>query len=134
MYTFFSPLNYLENLMIKINRLFLIPLLVLLVATGCSNGGTKIESEFPIPADVESINTDDDGAVNFQTSLDLSEAVAFYREEFKTLGYVERTLLTVDSETVFSIVFDGHESGNAIVIQGVDLGDNTNVNIRYEDI
>ena len=72
--------------MIKINRLFLIPLLVLLVATGCSKGETKIESEFPIPADVESIDTDDVGGVNFQTSLGLSEAVAFYREEFNSFS------------------------------------------------
>jgi hypothetical protein len=33
------------------------------------------------------------------------------------------------------MVFDGHAKGQAIVIQGVDLGNSmTNVNIRFEDV
>jgi hypothetical protein len=33
------------------------------------------------------------------------------------------------------MVWDGHPSGKAIVVQGVDLGDGSvNVNIRLEDV
>jgi hypothetical protein len=33
------------------------------------------------------------------------------------------------------MVFDGHESGKAIVVQGVDLGDGmVNISIRLEDV
>jgi hypothetical protein len=56
-------------------------------------------------------------------------------DSFTSSGYTERTILTVTSETTFSMVFDGHESGQAIVVQGVDFGDGTvNVNIRLEDV
>ena len=33
----------------------------------------------------------------------------------------------------FSVVFDGHPSGEAIVVQGVDLGESVNINLRFED-
>ena len=96
----------------------------------------EIESEFPIPDDVDAGSVMDmgDGAINFQTSLSLPDAVTFYRFAFIDLGYVEREINTSITDTVFSIVFDGHPSGKAIVIQGVTLGDNTNINIRFEDI
>jgi len=61
--------------------------------------------------------------------------VAFYRDAFKSAGYVERDILTGISEDTFSIVWDGHPSGKAIVVQGVDLGDGrVNVNVRFEDV
>ena len=51
------------------------------------------------------------------------------------LGYAERDLLTVTSDTTFSMVFDGHESGKAISVQGVDLGDGTvNISIALVDL
>ena len=67
--------------------------------------------------------------------MTLDEAMKFYVETFTNSGYTERAILTVTSETTFSMVFDGHESGKAIVVQGVDLGDGTvNINIRLEDV
>ena len=54
---------------------------------------------------------------------------------FGKQGYTERELLTTVTDGVFSFVFDGHESGQAIVIQGVDLGDGSvNVNISFQDV
>lgn len=74
------------------------------------------------------------GTVNYQTNLSLDEVMEFYRGVYGDMGYTERQLLTVVSEGVFSMVFDGDPSGQAVVIQGVDLGDGTmNVNLRLED-
>ncbi len=75
------------------------------------------------------------GTTNFQVKMTLDEAMKFYMEALTREGYTERPILTVTSETTFSMVFDGHESGKAIVVQGVDMGDGTvNVNIRLEDV
>lgn len=93
-----------------------------------------VETEFPLPEDVENMDDLGNGAINFQTSLSLPDAVTFYRFAFMDLGYVEREINTSIEDTTFSMVFDGHESGIAIVIQGVDLGESVNINIRFEDI
>jgi len=92
------------------------------------------DTEFPLPDDAQNV-TEVAGTVNYQTKLSLDDVMKFYRDAFASLGYTERELLTTVSDGVFSIVFDGHESGQAIVIQGVDLGDGSmNVNIRLEDV
>jgi hypothetical protein len=91
------------------------------------------DSDFPMPNDAKNIISVA-GTVNYQTSLSLDEVMDFYRDVFGKQGYAERPILTVVSDGVFSMVFDGHESGKAIAVQGVDLGDGTvNVNIRFED-
>ncbi len=100
------------------------------------NGGnaTGVESDFPLPDGATNIQ-ELGGSTNFQVKLSLDEAMKFYMEVFTSKGYTERAILTVTSETTFSMVFDGHESGKAIVVQGLDMGDGTvNVNIRLEDV
>lgn len=91
-------------------------------------------TEFPLPEDVEKVDDLGNGAINFQTSLSLPDAVTFYRFAFIGLGYTEREINTAITDTTFSLVFDGHESGKAIVVQGVDLGGSVNINIRFEDM
>jgi hypothetical protein len=77
----------------------------------------------------------EDGAINYQTSLSIPEVVDFYREAFAAEGYEEREITTVINDTTFSIVWDGHPNGQALVVQGVDLGNGTtNVNVRFEDV
>lgn len=97
-----------------------------------SDGGS-FDTEFPVPDDAQNF-TNLAGNVNFQTGLSLEEAMAFYRDAFTAQGYTERDLLTVTSDTTFSMVFDGHASGDAIVVQGVDLGGSSNVNVRLEAV
>lgn len=89
-------------------------------------------TEFPLPPKVSNFTDLGDGAINFQTDMSLKDTIAFYREAFTSQGYTERTINTAITDTTFSMVFDGHASGKAIVIQGVDLGGSTNVNIRFE--
>lgn len=97
-------------------------------------GASGVESEFPLPDGAVNVQ-DLGGTTNFQVKMTLDEAIKFYQEALTKEGYTERPILHVTSETTFSMVFDGHESGKAIVVQGVDMGDGTvNVNIRLEDV
>jgi hypothetical protein len=67
--------------------------------------------------------------------VSVEDAIAFYRDAFAGAGLTERTINTAITATTFSMVFDGHASGKAIVVQGVDLGNGTtNINIRFEDV
>jgi|GEM_PF-261451 len=103
---------------------------------GPSGGaGQKITSEFPLPDDVSQFMDLGGGSVNFQTGLSIKDSLDFYRTAFKKEGYKEREINTSITDATFSLVFDGHASGKAIVIQAVDLGNgNTNINIRFEDM
>lgn len=92
------------------------------------------DSEFPMPDDASNV-TSIANTTNFQTKLSLEEAMNFYRDVYGKEGLTEYDLLTVVSDGVFSMVFEGHPSGQSVVIQGVDLGDGTtNISIRLEDI
>lgn len=92
-------------------------------------------TEFPLPADASNVISMGSDIVNFQTKLSLDEAMKFYLDEFGKKGYAERDGLTVTSDMTFSMVFDGHESGKAVTVQGVDLGDGTvNISISLVDI
>jgi hypothetical protein len=98
-------------------------------------GSENFDTEFPLPASVENFMKLDENAINYQTSMKLPEVIDFYRQAFKDAGYEERDITTVINDTTFSIVWDGHPSGQAVVVQGVDLGNGmTNVNVRLEDV
>ncbi len=99
-----------------------------------NGGGTEVKTGFPLPDGATNVQ-DLGGTTNFQVKMTLDDAMKFYVDALTKAGYTERPILTVTSETTFSMVFDGHESGKAIVVQGVDMGDGTvNVNIRLEDV
>ena len=105
--------------------------------TTTNDGGITIggESEFPLPDDAFNVINMGSDVTNFQTKMSLDDSMKFYKDEFAKLGYTEREILTVTSSTTFSMVYDGHESGKAIAVQGVDLGDgSTNISITLSDI
>ena len=96
--------------------------------------GEDVETEFPVTDDATNL-TILAGSTNYTTNLTIDEAVEFYRNEFTALGYTERTILTVIEESTVSFVFDGHSSGQAIVVQMVDLDPlGVNINVRLEDV
>jgi hypothetical protein len=98
------------------------------------SGGTS-ESGFPLTPDAYNVTEIGDGSVLFYTKLSQEEALKFYRDEYTSMGYTERDILTTVSDGVFSIVFDGDPSGKAVVIQSVDLGDGSStIAIRLEDV
>ncbi len=103
--------------------------------TGDSSDTQNPDSDYPMPDSVSNFTDLGQGTVTFQTTLSLEEVMDFYRDSLGKEGFTERELLTVTSDSTFSLVFDGHASGKAIVIQGVDLGDgSTNVSIRLEAV
>jgi len=105
-----------------------------------SEGGAEesqgdYDTVFPLPDDVQNfIGEGGESMVNFQTHLSLEEAVKFYRQAFTEQGLTERKALTVIEDEIFSMVFDGWPNNTALVIQGVDMGETTNINIRFEDV
>jgi hypothetical protein len=103
-------------------------------ATLAEKAPSGFDTEFPLPPEVSNFMDTGNGSINFQTTMSLKDAIAFYREAFTKAGYKERQINTAITDGTFSMVFDGHANGKAIVIQGVDLGGNTNINIRFEDI
>jgi len=99
-----------------------------------NNGENVISSDFPMTADAYNV-TEAAGSLIFYTKLSLEDTMQFYRNEYTAKGYTEREALTVVSEGIFSMVFDGDPSGKAVVIQSVDLGDGSRtVSIRLEDV
>jgi hypothetical protein len=96
--------------------------------------GENVETEFPLPDTVNNL-TDVMGSIVFQTDMSMEETIAFYRNAFTAEGYTERDLLTSITDTTASLVFDGHTSGQAIVLQIVVLSEtSTNVTLRLEDV
>lgn len=89
-----------------------------------SNSGTdsSVSSDFPMIDDAFNV-VEVGGSLIYYTKLSAEDALKFYRDEYTSMGYMERELLTVVESGMFSIVFDGDPSGKAVVIQSVDLGD-----------
>ena len=102
---------------------------------GSGNGSGGYNTKFPLPSNVSNFTDTGNNSINFQTSMSLKDTIAFYRDALTKAGLTERTINTAISDTTFSMVFDGDPSGQAVVVQGVDLGNGkTNVNIRYEKV
>jgi len=100
-----------------------------------TGNGSSSDSEFAMTADAYNVTNIGDGSILYYTKLSLDDTMKFYRDEYTSRGYTERKLLTVVSDGVFSMVFDGDPSGKAVVIQSVDLGDGSRtVTIRLEDV
>lgn len=94
---------------------------------------SNASSPYPVTEDAREITDFGDGSILYYTNMSLEEVMDFYRDAYTSRGYTERELLTVVSDGVFSMVFDGDPSGKAVVIQSVDLGDGSRtVAIRLE--
>ena len=102
---------------------------------GTGGSDAQTESDFPMTDDAFNVVEVGDGSLVYYTRLSAEEAMEFYRAEYTSRGYTEREILTVTAEGTFSLVFDGDPSGEAVVIQSVDLGDGSRtIAIRLEDI
>lgn len=117
--------------------------ILVIISLGCSvlggggsgNGSSGYNTKFPLPSGVSNFTDTGNSSINFQTSLSLKDTITFYRDALTKEGLTERTENTAITDTTYSMVFDGDSNGQAIVVQGVDLGNGkTNVNIRYEKV
>ena len=101
---------------------------------GDNTGAGTVETDFVMTADAYNI-IEANGTLIFYTKMSLEDAMEFYRAEYTAKGYTEREILTVVSDGVFSMVFDGDPGEKSIVIQSVDLGDGSrSITIRLEDV
>ncbi|HMB21483.1 MAG TPA: hypothetical protein VKP08_01565 [Anaerolineales bacterium] len=98
-----------------------------------NNASGAADTDFPMTDDASNV-IEANGTLIFYTKMSQEDLMAFYRNEYKAKGYTEREILTVVSDGVFSMVFDGDPSGKAVVIQSVDMGDNRTITIRLEDV
>ena len=98
------------------------------------NTDSITSTDFPVTSDAYNV-TEAAGSLVFYTKLSLDDVMKFYRDEYTARGYTEREILTVVSDTTFSMVFDGDPSGKAVVVQSVDLGDGSRtIAIRLEAV
>jgi len=103
--------------------------------SGGSGGGAKNDSGFPVTKDAYNVTNFGENNIIYYTKMSMDDVMEFYRNEYGSMGYKEREILTVVSDTTFSMVFDGDPSGMAVVIQSVDLGDGSRtVSIRLENV
>lgn len=102
-------------------------------ATDAPDFSTGDDSDFPMLEDAANV-VDNAGVVNYETGFSLDEVITFYRETLTSQGYTEREVNAAITDTTFNLVFDGHESGQALAIQGVDLGNGkVNVTLFLQD-
>jgi hypothetical protein len=103
--------------------------------SGTQESKADYDTVFPLPDDVQNFTGEGgESQVNFQTDLSLVEVVEFYRQAFAEKGLTEYEILTSVEDQSFSMVFMGWPNGLELVIQGVDLVESTNVNIRLEEV
>ncbi|MEK6220854.1 MAG: hypothetical protein N2D54_01230 [Chloroflexota bacterium] len=125
----------------KISKPMTLIIILAFSLAACSGGGSGKSDEVVeavgvgLPDGTITNLTITNGSVNFQIESTLEEQISFYRGNTSANGLTERTLLTSITDTSVSYVFDGNASGQAVVIQMVDLGDGSiNVNIRLENV
>ena len=100
-----------------------------------SDSSDTVNTDFPITDDAFNITELDAGSILYYTKLSAEDAMQFYRDAYTAKGYTERKAATAVSASTFSMIFDGDPSGNAIVVQSVDMGDGTRtITVRLEDV
>jgi hypothetical protein len=102
-----------------------------------SQAPTGVPSDFPVMPDAINLKvlaTGDNAQINYQTKLSQAEVMGYCTAFFLTQGWQQRTDLTSQTATTFSIVFASGTNPTDIVVQGVTVGTFTNVNVRYEAV
>lgn len=97
----------------------------------------QFNTEFPLPNSVrnfQNVQGPGEAAINFQTDLNLSQAIAFYRQQFGRLGLTERSVNTAITDGTFSLIFDTWSNGKPVVVQGVSMGRSTNISLRLDNL
>lgn len=93
---------------------------------------SKVETEFPLLPDAKNV-MDLQGSINYQSGTSMEDSFDFYKKAFTGKGLTENSILTLQEDTVWQLVFTGSENGKSLVVQTTKLDDATiNINIRYE--
>lgn len=93
------------------------------------------EVGLPLPDNVSNVEIED-GQVLFQVEASVVEVITFFRVAASSQELTERTESTVtDNQTYANLIFEGSESGRAIVVQMAAMDeDTTAVSLRLEEL
>ena len=80
------------------------------------------ESPFPMPSDAFNVASTAD-VLAYQTNLSSDDVIKFYQDEFGKAGYTEDASFSMNFNGVFTLAFNGHESGKQILVAGAPTGD-----------
>ncbi len=90
------------------------------------------ESPFPMTDDASNVVSTPE-MVTYLTSLSADEVIKFYQDKFGAMGYTEEKDMTANFGGIFSMTFDGHESGKKIIIAGVPFEEGkTSVTVTFQ--
>jgi hypothetical protein len=71
--------------------------------------------------------------MSLETELSIKELLAFYRKELAAQGLEENKQLTLEIDSVFSLVMGSLPDGKSVVVQGVKIdAKKTNITVRME--
>lgn len=102
---------------------------------GVSGSDSTVSTEFPMTPDAYNVTDLGNGSILYYSKLSAEDTMNFYRDEYTSLGYKERKILTTVSDKTFNLVFDGDPSGKSVIVQSVDLGDGSRtITVRLETI
>lgn len=106
-----------------------------------SNSGGQmpagVPADFPVTQDATSLKvlaTGDQAQINYQTKMGLADVIAFCTEKLTEAGWTMQPNMLSMTSTTFSLVFASSSKPTDIVVQGVQVGNLTNVNVRYEAV
>jgi hypothetical protein len=96
-----------------------------------------VPADFPVTQDATNLKVLTTGAqaqIDYQTSMNLNEVIGFCTVKLTSAGWVLQPVMMSMTATNFSVAFSSSSNPADIVIQGVTVGNLTNVNVKYEVI
>jgi hypothetical protein len=107
-----------------------------LTATACGAFGPPNDgiADLPRPGNSSNLTILSEGMLTFDTDMNLKDMDAFYKDMLTKKGYTERKNLSMLTEAELGLVFDGHASGQAIIVQGGLIQDYYTITLRLRDI
>lgn len=115
---------------------WIILMVLALTATACGAFGppNDVIADLPRPGNSSNLTKLSDGMLTFDTDMNLKDMQAFYKDMLTKKGYTERTNLSMLTDAELGLVFDGHASGKAIIVQGGLIEDYYTITLRLRDI
>jgi hypothetical protein len=106
-----------------------------------SNSGAQlpdgVPADFPVTQDAANLKVlskGDKAQIDYQSNMGLNQVLTFCTVKLSSAGWVMVPNLVSMTGTTFSVAFSNPSNPADIVIQGVTVGSQTNVNVRYEVI
>jgi CHAT domain-containing protein len=89
---------------------------------------------FPVPDGAQNYRQSDDRNFNFETSMSLTEAIAFYRQAFRAEGYREDSARASIDKQSFLLVFHGPWKDQELFVNGADSGGSRTISVALSAV